>query len=90
VNDVKGQMSSQASADFVRAYHAQAHVIVDAISAALINAEAGLNWLGAEPPDLEGARRALHGIASDGKRVTEVVAQLRALMNNVAPCGLNP
>jgi hypothetical protein len=90
VNDVNGQMSSQASAEFVRAYHAQAHVIVDAISAALINAEAGLNWLCAEPPDLEGARRALHGIASDGKRVSEVVAQLRALMNKVAPSGLNP
>jgi hypothetical protein len=89
VNDVKGQVSSQASAEFVRTYHAQAHVIADAISAALINAEAGLNWLCAEPPDLEGARRALHGIASDGKRATEVVAQLRALMTKVGPSGLN-
>ncbi len=83
-------MALQASTEFVRSYHAQAHVIADAISAALINAEAGLNWLCAEPPDLEGARRALNGIASDGKRLVDIVVELRTLMNKAAPSGLKP
>ena len=59
----------------------QAHEIVDAITAAVTNAEAGLNWLCAEPPDLEEVRQALNGIASDGKRAAEIVVRLRALMN---------
>jgi hypothetical protein len=71
----------QTSAEFVRTYNAQAHEIVDAITAAVTNAEAGLNWLRAEPPDLEEVRQALNGIASDGKRAAEIVVLLRALMN---------
>jgi hypothetical protein len=59
----------------------QAHEIVDAITAAVTNAEAGLNWLSAEPPDLEEVRQALNRIASDGKRAAEIVVRLRALMN---------
>ena len=53
---------------------------VDAITAAVINAEAGLNWLRAEPPDLEAVRQALNGIASDGKRAAEIVVRLRVPM----------
>jgi hypothetical protein len=84
VSDAKGQMSLQTSAEFVRTYNAQAHEIVDAITAAVTNAEAGLNWLRAESPDLEKVRQALDGIASDGKRAAEIVVRLRALMNKVA------
>jgi hypothetical protein len=87
VSDAKGQVPLQTSAEFVRTYNAQAHEIVDAITAAVTNAEAGLNWLRAEPPDLEEVRQALNGIASDGKRAAEIVVLLRALMNKAAHSG---
>ncbi len=87
VSDAKGQVPLQTSAEFVRTYNAQAHEIVDAITAAVTHAEAGLNWLRAEPPDLEKVRQALNGIASDGKRAAEIVVRLRALMNKVAHSG---
>ena len=80
-SDAKEQVSLQTSAEFVRCYNAKAHEMVDAISAAIGNAQAGLNWLRAQPPDLEGARQALDNIANNGKRAAEIVFQLRALMN---------
>jgi hypothetical protein len=46
------------------------------------SAQAGLNWLSADPPNLEEVRRALDGIASDGKRAAEIVIRLRALAKN--------
>ncbi|WP_156928112.1 hypothetical protein [Bradyrhizobium sp. Tv2a-2] len=70
----KGEAPMQTSAEFVHTYGA----IVDALTATLMNAEAGLNWLSAEPPDLEDARRALNAIANDSKRAGEIVVRLRA------------
>lgn len=86
-SDAKGQVPLQTSAEFARSYNAQAHEIVDAITAAVTNAKAGLNFLRAEPPDLEEVRQALNSIASDGKRAAEIIVRLRALMNNVAYSG---
>ena len=63
VSDAKGQVPLQTSAEFVRTYNAQAHEIVDAITAAVTLAQAGLNWLRAEPPDLEEVRQVLNFIA---------------------------
>jgi hypothetical protein len=83
VSDAKGQVPSQTLAEFVRTYDAQAHNIVDAITAAVFNAEAGLNWLRAEPPNLENVRQTLNGIVSDGKRAAEIVVRLRELMKKV-------
>jgi hypothetical protein len=83
VSDAKGQVPLQTSAEFVRTYSAQAHEIVDAITAVVTNAKAGLNWLRAEPPNLEEVRQALDGIASDGTRAAEIVVRLRAFMNKV-------
>jgi hypothetical protein len=83
VSDAKDQVPLQTSAEFVRTYSAQAHEIVDAITAVVTNAKAGLNWLRAEPPNLEEVRQALDGIASDGKRAAEIVVRLRAFMNKV-------
>jgi hypothetical protein len=83
VSDAKGQVPLQTSAEFVRTYNAQAHEIVDAITAAVTRAHAGLNWLRAEPPDLEEVRQALNLIASDGKRAAELVIRLRALIKKV-------
>jgi hypothetical protein len=79
VSDAKGQVPLQTSPEFVRTYHAQAHEITDAIAAAVIGAHAGLNWLRAQPPDLEEVRKALNSIVNDGKRACEIAVRLRAL-----------
>jgi hypothetical protein len=63
----------QAPVELVRTYNAQAHQIVDAIAATVADAQAGLNWLRAEPPDLDEVRQAIIAIASSGSRVTETV-----------------
>jgi len=68
----KGEAPMQTSAEVVRTYSA----MVDALTATVINAEAGLSWLSAQPPDLEGVRQALNGIANDGKRAGEIVVRL--------------
>jgi hypothetical protein len=87
VSNAKGQVPLQTSAEFVRTFDAQVHEIVDAITAVVINAEAGSTWLCAEPLDLEGVQLALDGIASDGKRAAELVVRLRSLMNKVVDSG---
>jgi hypothetical protein len=83
VSDAKGQVPLQTSAEFARIYNAQAHEIVDAITAAVTRAQAGLNWLGAEPPNLEEVRQTLNFIASDGKRAAEIFIRLHALIEKV-------
>jgi hypothetical protein len=83
VSDAKGQVPLQTSAELLRIYNAQAHEIVDAITAAVTRAQAGLNWLRAEPPDLEEVRQMLYCIASDGKRAAEIVIRLQALIEKV-------
>jgi hypothetical protein len=83
VSDANGQVPLQTSAEFVRTYDAQAHEIVDTISAAVNYAHAGLNWLSAESPDLEKVRQALNSIASAGNQAAEIVVRLRALMKKM-------
>jgi hypothetical protein len=74
--DAKSEASLRTSAEFVRAYSA----IVDALTATIMNAEAGLEWLNAQPPDLKEVRRTLNNIADDGKRAGEIVVRLRVPM----------
>jgi hypothetical protein len=83
VSDAKVQVPLQTSAEFERTHNAQAHEIVDAMTAAVTNAQAGLNWLRAEPPDLEEVRQVLNLIARDGKRAAEIVTRLHALIEKV-------
>ncbi|WP_342713115.1 hypothetical protein AAFG13_20100 [Bradyrhizobium sp. B124] len=71
-----GVAKGEVSAEFVRTYG----TIVDALTAMVINAEAGLSWLSAQRPDLEEVRRTLNMIAEDGKRAGEIVVRLRAPM----------
>jgi hypothetical protein len=80
--DPKSQVS-QTSGELESTYNVQVHEIVDAIASAVINAQAGLNWLRAEPPDLERVRQALNSIAGDSGRAAENLARLRALLNKV-------
>ena len=60
-----------------------AHEIRQPIAAAVTNAQAGLRFLGAQPPDLEEVRQLLNFIASDGKRAAEIVIRLQALIAKV-------
>ena len=78
---LSGQVPLQTSVELTRTYNAQAHQIVDAIAATVADAQAGLNWLRAEPPDLDEVRQALISIASAGNQAAETAVQLRALMN---------
>jgi hypothetical protein len=82
-SDPKSQVSIQTSAAHERTYSAQAHEMIEMMAAVVINAQAGLNWLRAEPPDLERVRQALNSIAGDGRRAAENLARLRALANKV-------
>ena len=79
MSDAKGQVPLQMSAEFVRTYNAQAPKMVDAIAAALLGAQAGLNWLRADPPDLKEARKALDDIVSASQQAAEIVVRLRTL-----------
>jgi PAS domain S-box-containing protein len=60
-----------------------AHEVNQPIAAAVINAEAGLRWLGAQPPDLEEVRGVLGSIIENGMRAGNVIGGIRALIKKV-------
>jgi PAS domain S-box-containing protein len=62
-----------------------AHEVSQPISAALTNANAAWRWLGAEPPDLEEARQALGRIIRDGRRASDIIGRIRALVRKAPP-----
>jgi C4-dicarboxylate-specific signal transduction histidine kinase len=60
-----------------------AHEVNQPVSAVVTNAYAALNWLDAQPPDLEEARQSLAQIIMDGNRAGEVINRIRALIKKV-------
>ena len=62
-----------------------AHEVNQPIAATVINAEAALRWLGAQPPDLKEVREALGLIVEDGTRAVNVIGGIRALIKKVPP-----
>lgn len=62
-----------------------AHEISQPIGAAVNNARAALNWLGAQPPDLEEVRQTLGEIVNDGMRASDVISRIRALSRKAPP-----
>jgi len=80
VRDATDQVPSQISLESVHTCNAQAHAMIDAITAMVTNAQAGLNWLRAQPLNLQEVEQTLNNIANNGKRACELVAQLRAPM----------
>jgi PAS domain S-box-containing protein len=62
-----------------------AHEVSQPISAALTNANAARRWLGAEPPDLEEVRQALDRIIRDGRRASDIIGRIRALVRKAPP-----
>jgi PAS domain S-box-containing protein len=57
-----------------------AHEISQPIAATVTNAQAGLRWLGAQPPNLEEVRQTLGLIVNDGVRAGDVVGRIRDLI----------
>ena len=57
-----------------------AHEINQPLAAVVTNANACLRWLAAPIPNLDEAREAVARIARDGKRASDVIARIRALV----------
>jgi PAS domain S-box-containing protein len=62
-----------------------AHEVNQPLGAIVASAGACERWLAAQPPQMEKARRALERIVNDGKRASEVIKRIRALMKRQAP-----
>ena len=56
------------------------HEINQPIAAIVTNADAGLLWLAAQPPDLDEAREAFDRIIKAGNQAGEVIGRMRALI----------
>ena len=61
-----------------------AHEINQPLAAVVTNGNACLRWLTRAQPDLEEARQAAHRIIRDGKRASDVIARIRALLKRTA------
>ena len=57
-----------------------AHEINQPLAAIVADANACLNWLGADRPPLDQVRAALSGVVDDGNRAAEVLTRIRALL----------
>ena len=62
-----------------------AHEINQPLAALVTNANACLRWLAAETPNLDEARATAQRIIRDGKRASEVIARIRALLGKGQP-----
>jgi signal transduction histidine kinase len=62
-----------------------AHEISQPLSGVVANAQACIQWLSAEPPNLANTKLAAERIARDGKDAGEVVRHIRALFRKTAP-----
>jgi PAS domain S-box-containing protein len=56
-----------------------AHEVNQPLSGVVINGNASLRWMAADPPNLAEAREAVQRIIRDGKRASEVIARIRNL-----------
>ena len=63
-------LTGDVAAELVRTYNAQVHEIIDAITAVVLNAEAGLNLLDAQSPDIEKVRLLTKRIVADARRAS--------------------
>jgi PAS domain S-box-containing protein len=62
-----------------------AHEINQPLAGVVTSANAGLNWLAANPPNLSKTREALERVLRDGTRGGEVLARIRALLKRTPP-----
>src|SRR6201981_4068613 len=61
------------------------HEVMQPLGAGVINAQAALRWLGAQPPDLDQVRQALGRAVRDGNRATDVISRIRSLIKKEPP-----
>ena len=61
-----------------------AHEINQPLAAVITNGSACMRWLARSQPDLEEARGTVQRIIRDGKRASEVIARIRALLKRTA------
>jgi PAS domain S-box-containing protein len=62
-----------------------AHEVNQPLGAMVANAAACARWLAAKPAEIAKTRKALDSIAADGRRASEVIGRIRALVNRQAP-----
>ena len=62
-----------------------AHEVNQPLAAVVINGNAALRWLAADPPNLEEARAAMLRVISDGNRASDVTGRIRRLLLKTAP-----
>ena len=61
------------------------HEVNQPLGGMVTNADAGLRWLDAQPPNLEEVRQALGRIIKDGDRASDVIGRIRALIKKAPP-----
>ena len=62
-----------------------AHEVSQPIAATVLNAQAALRWLGAQPPNLNEVRQILGQITDDSKRAGDVIGRIRDLIKKAPP-----
>lgn len=62
-----------------------AHEVNQPLTGVITSANAGLRWLGAEPPNTEKARQALDRIIGDANRASNIVSHVRNLSKRADP-----
>jgi PAS domain S-box-containing protein len=62
-----------------------AHEVNQPVTAAVLHAEAGLRWLGAQPPNLDQVRGSLGLVVEAGTRAGSVISGIRALVKKAPP-----
>jgi signal transduction histidine kinase len=61
------------------------HEVNQPLTAMITNADVGLRWLDRQPPNVDEARQALDCIINDGKRASDFIGQIRALIKKEPP-----
>ena len=62
-----------------------AHEINQPIAAVISNAQAALRWLDMQPPNSQEVRESLGRIVKDGRRASDVISRIRALVRKAPP-----
>src|ERR1700674_5606905 len=62
-----------------------AHEVNQPLAAAVINGNASMRWLAADPPNLDEARQAVARLVKDANRASDIIAQVRALTKSSPP-----
>ena len=62
-----------------------AHEVRQPIAASITSAQAGLRWLGVQPPNLEEARLAFNSVVNSGMRANDIISRIRDLIKKAPP-----